>query len=67
MGNRLTQKELMYLNDVLGSEEKEIKKFNHACSQVQDPQAKSVLKSIATMHQSHFDTLKRHIDTSTMQ
>ena len=67
MANQLTHKELMYLNDYLGAEEKEIKKFNDASSLVQDIQAKGLLKSIATMHQHHFDTLKRHIDSSAIQ
>ena len=67
MNHKLTQKELMYLNDYLGAEEKEMKKFHHAANLVSDIQAKTLLNNIATLHQSHFDTLKKHVDMSNIQ
>jgi len=67
MTKQLTQKELMYLNDYLGAEEKIIKKFNDSSQRIKDAQAKTLLSAVATMHQTHFDTLKKHVDMSAMQ
>jgi len=64
--NQLTQKELIYLHDALNSEANEVTKFTQAANTVSDTQAKTLLKNIAGAHQSHFDTLKRYIDTASM-
>ena len=67
MSKQLTQKELMYLNDYLGAEEKIIKKFNDSSQRIKDAQAKGLLNAAANMHQAHFDILKKHVDMTSMQ
>ncbi len=64
--SQLTQKELSYLSDFLQMEQEEVKKFSEAAGQLQNEQARAVLNGIAAMHQGHFETLKRHLNTQTL-
>lgn len=53
----LTEKELSALNDLLCSEELEIKKFRQLASQTTDPALKQKFTDISNRHQAHFNTL----------
>ena len=57
----LTEKELSALNDLLSSEELEIKKFHMLSDAATDPALKQKFGSIADMHQRHFNTLYQHL------
>lgn len=57
----LTEKELSALNDLLSSEELEIKKFHMLSDAATDPVLKQKFCSIADMHQRHFNTLYQHL------
>ncbi|MEG1501180.1 MAG: spore coat protein [Clostridiales bacterium] len=59
-----SQKELMYLEDVLSMEAEEIAKFTKAANTATDPQIKSMLDSISNMHQTHFNTMKQYVESN---
>ena len=61
---QITSKELMYLDDLISMEAEEIKKFSNAAKQASDPQVKSLLNSISELHQTHFNTLNQHLNSS---
>ena len=58
----LTEKELSALNELLGSEDLEVKKFRQLASQVTDPALKQKFSDIANRHKSHFDALYTHLN-----
>jgi len=53
----LTEKELSALNDLLSSEELEVKKFRMLASGTTDQCIRDKFNSIADKHQHHFDML----------
>jgi len=55
--SNLTEKELSALNDLLSSEELEVKKFRLLASGVSDQCIKDKFNSIADRHQQHYNTL----------
>jgi len=52
-----TQREFLFLEDLLHEEELQIRKFRTYSQQCQDPQLKQMLQSIAQRHEQHFNTL----------
>ena len=61
MSQQLSQKDLIYLTDLMSIEKDQVQKFQEAANQVTDPQCKSMYQDIASMHQRHFDTLNQHV------
>ncbi|MGI6678402.1 MAG: hypothetical protein ACOX2Q_04850 [Dehalobacterium sp.] len=61
MSQQLSQKDLMYLTDLMSIEKEQVQKFQDAANQVTDPQSKNMYQDIANMHQRHFDTLNQHV------
>lgn len=58
---QLTTKELTALDEQLNQEQVYIKKYRTMSSQCSDPQIKQQLESIASRHQSHYNTLINHL------
>ncbi|MCL2081666.1 MAG: ferritin-like domain-containing protein [Oscillospiraceae bacterium] len=54
----MTTKELMVLEELLGSEQIAVKKYRTMASQCSDPSIRQKLESFSQEHQKHFDTLK---------
>lgn len=52
-----TQREFLFLEDLLHEEELQVRKFRAYSQQCQDPQLKQMLQSIAQRHEQHFNTL----------
>ncbi len=61
---QISQKELMYLEEALSMEAKEVEKFSSAANQAQDPQVKMLLNNISNLHQNHFNTFKQYLDNN---
>ncbi len=57
----LTNKELMALEDQLGSEQVLVKKFRNYANACQDAGLKAKCNQIADMHQKHFNTLMGYL------
>ncbi|MCR6544123.1 DUF2383 domain-containing protein [Dehalobacterium formicoaceticum] len=66
MSQQLSQKDLMYLTDLMSIEKDQVQMFQDAANQVTDPQCKQMYQDISTMHQRHFDTLNQHVTQGTM-
>lgn len=56
-----TQREFLFLDDLLHEEELQVKKFRAYAQQCQDPQLKQMLQSIAQSHERHFNTLLQQL------
>lgn len=65
MNSQMTAKELMYLEEVINMEASEVQKFRQAAQNAIDPQAKTLLNSVAQQHQNHFNTFQQHLQTAT--
>lgn len=63
---QLSQKDLTNITDHMGIEQQQVQKFNEAATQCTDAQGKRIFQDIASMHQRHFDTLKRHLGSQLM-
>lgn len=61
---RLSQRELLMLQDNINNEQLLINKFGFYAQQVKDPELKQTLQNIQRMHQQHYDTLTRQLQTS---
>lgn len=61
MANR-TEKELAALNDLLNSEELEVKKFRMLAGGTTDQCIRDKFNSIADKHQQHFDMLYNQLN-----
>jgi len=57
----MTTKELMALEEQLGSEQVIIKKYRTMASQCSDPSIRQTLDGISQVHQRHFDTLTTYL------
>lgn len=53
----LSEKELTGINELLGSEELLIKKFQLLASEAENQQTKCLFENISAKHQRHFDEL----------
>ncbi|MDL2280490.1 ferritin-like domain-containing protein [Selenomonadales bacterium OttesenSCG-928-I06] len=62
-GNKmLTAKELMGIEDFLGSMQNNINTMNYFASNIQDSQAKQLLQQLAQKGQQHFQTIGKHLN-----
>jgi len=61
MNARITQRELLHIQDSLGSELVEIQKFNALAQECNDPELKRVCQDISAAHQRHYQTLLKHL------
>ncbi len=61
MANNISAKELGFLEDQLANEQLLVKKFNMLAEDTTDPTIQKKCKSIAQKHQSHYDTLYKHL------
>lgn len=66
MSQQITQKDLMNLTDHLSMEKDHVKMFQEASTQATNPQLKTMFQDISTMHQRHFDTLSKHVNSGKM-
>lgn len=57
-----TQREFLWLDDLLHHEELEVKHCLDAAQRCSDPQLKQLLTSLAQRHQQHFDQLLSHLN-----
>ena len=57
----MTTKELMALEDQLGTEQVVIKKYRTMASQCTEPAIRQKLESFTQEHQKHFDTLMTYL------
>lgn len=55
--DKMTPKELLYLEDSLGMEQQLITKCNDYSGKVTDQQLKNTLTQLAAQHQQHYDSL----------
>ncbi|HHY46440.1 MAG TPA: ferritin-like domain-containing protein [Firmicutes bacterium] len=58
---RLSQRELMMLQDNISNEQVLINKFGFYAQQVRDPELKQVFQNIQRTHQQHYDILSRQL------
>ncbi len=61
MTTSLTSKELMALDEQLGSEQLLVKRCRAAATACTDPSIKQHFTAMADRHQKHYDTLKRFL------
>ena len=59
--DKMTPKELLYLEDSLGMERQLQTKCMDYASKVQNPQLKNMLSGLAEQHQTHFNELMGHL------
>ena len=59
--SQISAKELMYLEDIMDMEAQEVQKLKKAAQTATDPEAQSLLNSIAQLHQGHFQTLSNYL------
>ncbi|MBO8141179.1 MAG: hypothetical protein H0Z37_03225 [Firmicutes bacterium] len=57
-----TQREFLFLDDLLHAEELQVKKLRAYAQQCQDPQLKQMLQSMAQRHEHHFNTLLQQLN-----
>ncbi len=60
--NRFTQREFLYLDDVLAAQKVAAEKCMAAAASLSDPQLKQLCQSTAYRHQQQFARLLRHVD-----
>jgi len=59
----ITNKDLLYLQDALSWELLASKKAYHFATECQDPQIRQQLEHLAGVHQQHYQTLLKHLQT----
>lgn len=59
--NRISEKELSALNELLSEEELLIKKFKMLANHAEDKEIKDKFMQISERHQQHFDSLYRQL------
>lgn len=57
-----TQREFLWLDDLLQHEQLEVKHCLDAAQRCSDPQLQQLLTSLAQRHQQHFDQLLSHLN-----
>lgn len=62
--HQLTQREFLFLEDLLHSEQLEVMKFRDFAQHVQDPQLKQMCEQMAGRHQQHFERLYQILSQS---
>ncbi len=65
--NNLTQRELMYLDDFLKSEQLAYKSMNFFAEQCTDQSVKQLCLDSAQSHKHNFQTMVKHIKSSSLQ
>lgn len=63
--SQLTQREFLFLEDLLHAEQLEVTKFRDFAQHVQDPQLKQMCEQMASRHQQHFERLFQVLSQST--
>lgn len=64
MMSQLTQREFLFLEDLLHAEQLEVIKYQDFAQHVSDPQIKESLHRIAGQHQQHFNRLLQILNQS---
>lgn len=59
---QFTQREFLYLDDLMHMEEIEAAKCRSMAQQLNDPQLKQLCQNAAQRHEQHFTTLLRHLN-----
>lgn len=62
--SQLTQREFLFLEDLLHAEQLEVMQFQDFAQHVSDPQIKETLQRIAGQHQQHFNRLLQILNQS---
>jgi hypothetical protein len=65
--HHLTQRELMYLDDFLKSEQLTYKSMNFFADQCTDQSVKQLCLDCAQSHKHNFQTMLKHINSGTLQ
>jgi len=65
--HHLTQRELMYLDDFLKSEQLTYKSMNIFAEQCTDQSVKQLCLDSAQSHKQNFQTMLKHINSGTLQ
>lgn len=64
---QLTQRELLYLEDFLSSEQHNFKTMNYLASQCSDASIRQLCQSCAESHRQNYQTMMKHLQSGSLQ